>query len=412
MADLFQVERNEETRITTDYDELLRLVRESGMDYKWAKMFVKKLADDEKAYLASAETKKWALERGFYPGRVELYGLTEENYRNYIPDYSYFMLHPINHHFRKWLDKLTLKYVLNSNGCEKSMPEYYLYVENNGNYTYLMDLDDTVKKDKDFILNLLREKGILAIKPNSGTSGGRGFMKVEWRDGNILVNNEHIGMAEFEDIISNIGNNIVTEYCCQHEELARIWPDSECTLRLIMAKMPYENKWSEAKWHNIISLARFGSSVSGGASNMSAGGIGVGFDYETGKCKEFGLRFRRFSTDGNIFCYEHPDSHVKWKDLVLPNWEKVKCMVEDVCAHISSLDYLGLDIIITQNGMKICEINSHPAIDDDQIQCRPIFEDEDTKKFFEYHGLFDVDNSKFYEMYMASQKKTDILFIK
>ena len=402
MREVFHVE-NKTAKTRTDYDRLLELVRESGMDYRWSQMFVRKLADDERSYYADDKTKKWALERGFYPGRVELFGLNEENYRDYIPDYAYFMLHPLNHHFRKWLDKLTLKYVLNSNGCEKCMPEYYLYVENNGNYTYLMDLPSNIKKDEDFILNLLKEKKILAIKPNSGSSGGRGFMKVEWCDGAIRINNEPTDLDTFKEIISNIGNNIVTEYCGQHSVLANIWGASECTLRLIMVKMPYKNKWEDAKWHNIVSLARFGASVSGGASNMSAGGIGVGFDYETGQCKDFGLRFRRFSPDGDIYCYEHPDSKVAWKDLKLPNWEYVKEMIDKVCQQITSLDYLGLDVIITEDGMKICEINSHPAIDDDQIMCRPVFTDPDCVEFFKYHGLFEIDNKKLYEMYMASQ---------
>lgn len=403
MNELFCVD-NRNALTYTDYDRLLGLVREAGMDYKWAAMFIKKLADDEKQYLADDKTKKWALERGFYPGRVEMYRLTEDNYRYYMPDYSYFMLHPLNHHFRKWLDKLTLKYVLNSNGCERSMPEYYLYVENNGNYTYLMDTPNNVRKDKDFILNLLKEKGILAIKPNSGTSGGRGFMKIEWNDGNIKINNEVVSLDAYNEIIKNLGNNIVTEYCRQHSELSKIWSESECTLRVIMVKMPYDNIWDDAKWHNIVSLARFGSSLSGGASNMSAGGIGVGFDFETGKCKDFGLRFRRFSPDGNIFCYEHPDSNIKWDNFTLPNWSKTSEIINDVCQQISSLDYLGLDLIITENGAKICEINSHPAIDDDQIMCHPIFlGDEDASKFFEYHGLFKVDNSAFYEMYEKCQ---------
>ena len=402
--EVFSVSRNESNAVNTDYDKLLELVRESGMDYKWAAMFVKKLAHDEQQYDADDATKEWALKRGFYPGRVELYGLTEENYRYYMPDYAYFMLHPINHHFRKWLDKLTLKYVLNSSDSAPSMPEYYLYVENNGNYTYLMDLPKNTVKDKDFILNLLKEKGTLTIKPNSGTSGGKGFMKVEWKDNSIHINNEPTSYEEFEAIISKIGNNIVTEYCKQHSELAKIWPDSECTLRVTMVKMPYENIWDNARWHNIVSIARFGSSVSGGASNMSAGGIGVGFDFETGKFRDFGLRFRRFAEDGNIFCYEHPDSKVRWSDFTLPNWPEVKSMIEKVCQQVSSLDYMGLDIIITEDGVKICEINSHPAIDDDQIMCHPIFlNDEDAVDFFKHHGLFDVDNSKLYDMYMASQ---------
>ena len=92
----------------TNYEKLLALLQENNMDKKWSKMFVKKLADDEKAFVVDEKTKEWALKRGFYPGRVELYGLTEDNYKNYLPDYQYFMIHPINHHFRIWVnDKLS-----------------------------------------------------------------------------------------------------------------------------------------------------------------------------------------------------------------------------------------------------------------------------------------------------------------
>lgn len=145
------------------------------------------------------------MSKGFYPGRVELYGLTEDNYKDFLPDYNYFMIHPINHHFKIWInDKLSLKYTLNSNGCEDVMPEYYLYVENNGDYTYLMNVPESIKKDENFIFNLLKEKGTLAVKPNSGTSGGRGFMKLEYRDAEIYENNKKISMNEFEEIVSSL----------------------------------------------------------------------------------------------------------------------------------------------------------------------------------------------------------------
>ena len=66
----------------TNYEKLLEEVRALGMDYRWSRMFVKKLRDDEEAFDTVDEaSKKWALERGFYPGWIETYGLTEENYR-------------------------------------------------------------------------------------------------------------------------------------------------------------------------------------------------------------------------------------------------------------------------------------------------------------------------------------------
>ena len=389
----------------TDYNLLLNLLRENGMDSKWSKMFVKKLADDEKVFVADEKTKRWALQSGFYPGRVELYGLPEENHRDYLPDYSYFMIHPINHHFRIWInDKLSLKYVLNSNGCESSMPEYYLYVENNGDYTYLMNTPYSIKKDKHFVLNLLKEKGILAVKPNSGTSGGNGFMKMEWVDSAIHINNKPIDMLQFNTILDQLQNNIVTEYACQHSDLARIWPLSECTLRVIMVKLPHDNPYSESKWQCIVSFARFGSSVSGGASNLSSGGIGIGFSFETGQFNDFGIMYRRFSPDGRFICYEHPDTKAVWKDSKLPNWDYVKSMIEKVCQHISSLDYLGLDIIITPTGLKFCEINTHPAVDYEQVMCGPVLANENTRRFFENKGLGRVNNSDFFDMYLKSQK--------
>ena len=281
--------------MSVNYDKLLDEVRNLGMDYRWAKMFVKKLKDDENAFpVLNDDKKRWALEKGFYPGRIELYGLTEENYMDFVPDYQYFMLHPMNNHFLKWLDKTTLKYVLNSNGCEDIMPDYYVYVENEqcgGRFTYLMDCPNDIPKDKDFLWNLLKEKGILAMKPNSGTSGGLGFIKLELKDDGIYENNKPIDFARFEEIRDTMRNYIITEYCHQHHDLASIWPDSECTLRVIMCKDPSEDRFASTTWSCAVSYARFGTSVNGGASNLSSGGVGVGFDFETGRYKDFCIRY-------------------------------------------------------------------------------------------------------------------------
>jgi len=388
----------------TNYDKLLEEVRNLGMDYRWARMFVKKLRDDEQAFPTDEETKKWALERGFYPGRVELYGLTEDNYKQYVPDYQYFMLHPMNNHFLKWLDKTTLKYVLNSNGCECVMPDYYIYIENDGTYTYLMNCPSDIEKNEDFILNLLKAKGTLAMKPNSGTSGGLGFIKLEWKEDSIYENNQLIDMDRFVEIRDSMRNYIITEYCKQHHELAEIWPDSECTLRVIMTKIPKMDNYTPAKWACAVSYARFGTSINGGASNLSSGGVGVGFDFETGKYNNRCIRYKRFCPDGIWQLEKHPDTDAKWSELCLPNWDYVKEKIEDICQHISSLDYLGLDIIITEDGMKLCEINSHPAIDYEQIMCGPTLCKIDVEKSFRHKGIYNFDGKDFYNAYLKCQE--------
>ena len=390
--------------IMTNYDLLLEKVRELGMDYKWARMFVRKLKDDEASFEADEATRQWALQRGFYPGRVEMYGLTEENYRDFMPDYQYFMLHPLNNHFLKWLDKTTLKYVLNSGGCEDAMPKYYLYVENNDDYTYLMDSPAHIARDKDHIYNLLKEKGTLAIKPNSGTSGGLGFVKLELRGEQMYANNKPIDEAAYREMLTHLQNNIVTEYCFQHRELAEIWPDSECTLRIIMAKSPKKEHWDPAEWFCIVSYARFGAAISGGASNRSAGGVSVGFDFDTGEYNDVCLRTKSFCPDGKWRLECHPDTGATWTGKRLPNWPYVRAMIDRICQHISSLDYVGLDIIITDEGMKLCEINSHPAIDDEQIMNWPTLSKENARRFFDSKGFGKFDPMDFWRAYMESQQ--------
>lgn len=388
----------------TNYEVLLERIRKIGMDYKWAGMFVKKLRDDEKAFPATEQQKKWAMERGFFPGRIELYGLNEDNYGDYVPDFQYFMLHPMNNHFLKWLDKTTLKYVLNSNGCESAMPEYYVYVENDGSFTYLMDCPDDIRKDQNFLWNLLQAKGILAMKPNSGTSGGIGFIKLELHGNEVFENNRSIDRERVDVIRDSMRNYIITEYAHQHRELARIWPDSECTLRVIMCKNPKKDPYQQATWSNVVAFARFGAAISGGASNLSAGGVGIGFDFETGMFNKMGVRYRRFCEDGNWLIDGHPDTQVKWAGLSLPNWLQSKEMIYRVCDQVSSLDYLGLDIIITQDGIKLCEINSHPALDYSQVLSGAALKREKVKTFFQAKGLDRFDAGAFYQAYIDSQE--------
>ena len=74
-----------------------------------------------------------------------------------------------------------------------------------------------------------------------------------------------------------------------------------------------------------------------------------------------------------------------------------------ICQHISSLDYLGLDIIITEDGMKLCEINTHPALDYEQILCGPVLLKDNARKFFESKGINNYDCDKLWQAYLQCQ---------
>ena len=101
---------------------------------------------------------------------------------------------------------------------------------------------------------------------------------------------------------------------------------------------------------------------------------------------------------------KHPDTKAEWRTLSLPNWKIVKEKIDRLCQHISSLDYIGLDIIITEDGMKLCEINSHPALDYSQVLSGSALSKEKVRRFFGHKGLRKFDGKDFYKAYAESQE--------
>jgi hypothetical protein len=172
-----------------------------------------------------------------------------------------------------------------------------------------------------------------------------------------------------------------------------------------MVKMPNDNFFEEAKWNCISSFARFGTSMSGGTSNLSAGGIGVGFDFQTGQLNPRGSRYLQFCSDNQgRYCYEHPDTHVLWKNEVLPNWNYVKDTLIKVCSHYSRLSHLGFDVIITEKGFVLCEINSKPETLVSQMECFPLLLTQENKAYYKSKGLDKIVKSDFYSIYKNCQE--------
>lgn len=335
----------------------------------------------------SAEEKIWSVEKGFRPTRLIQYDLTEQNYKDYLSDVDYYRMHPLNNHFAFWInDKITLKYVLpekirlKSGETMRLMPYYYLYVENDGHYTYLMDSPEYIQKDKDYLVNLLKDKKVLAMKPSNG-AGGKGFIKAEYRVDQFYINEKMVDENELRSEFSDINGYLVSEYFYQHSQLRGVWPQSENTLRIVAVRN-YDDMYSGGKIDIISSYVRFGSVVSKGVCNMAAGGLNLSFNFETGKYGDFMNRHRMFCPDGNIRFLEHPDTHVSLSGQFLPNIEKVKASVYALCNHLSSLEYFGIDIIVGEHDVMICEVNTLPGLDSIQILDGPIWKSPNAAKFF------------------------------
>ena len=189
-----------------------------------------------------------------------------------------------------------------------------------------------------------------------------------------------LSIDEFIELKRSLRGYIVTEYCRQHKKLDKVWQDSECTLRIVVAK--FKDQFGGGKSKVLLSYARFGSSLSPSTSNLSQGGLGVTIDFETGILGDFFYRKKQFVQNGSIEYDNHPDTHVRLAGERLPNWDIVKKGIYDLADYLSPLEYFGFDIIITEEGFKICEINSFPNLDLEQIMFGPMLDNENAKIFF------------------------------
>lgn len=370
-------------------DVIEAYMRKIGMQKKWATAFRKKIVNDWNTCSLPVAEKLWAVEHGFLPSSIQLYGLNESNYKLYLSDFDYRRIHPINNHFAFWInDKITLKNIFaspiqsitNPDVYYNLMPEYYLYVENDGHFSYLMDSPLEIKKDEDYLLNLLRMKKILALKPSNG-GGGYGFVKLQYIDNKILWNNETIDEDELKQKQLSLNGYIVTEYLNQHTDFDCICDKSACTLRVLVVKNT-ENKFNGGDLEIVASYARFGTEVSGGACNMHAGAVAISYDSNHGNYGDFFFRYRGFAEGNKTRFAEHPDSKISLKGKKLPEYEKVKDVVLTACNYLSSLEYFGVDVVITNDEVKILEINSLPAMSTPQVLCGPMFENPAARQFF------------------------------
>lgn len=357
------------------------------IDYKRSVYLADMMIKDWNICDASADDKIWSIKKGFRPTRIIQYDLTDANCNDYLSDVDYYRMHPLNNHFAFWInDKITLKYVLPDYiilpGGEsmRLMPKYYLYIENDGHYSYLMDSPSNIANNSEYLVNLLKDKKVLAMKPSNG-AGGKGFIKAEYKEDQYYINGTALDKDNLRLEFSELNGYLVSDYFYQHSQLREVWPQSENTLRIVAVRN-FDDQYSGGTIDIISSYVRFGSVVSKGVCNMAAGGLNLSFDFETGKYGDFMNRHRMFCPDGNIRFLEHPDTHVSLTGKYLPNIEKVKAAVYALCNHLSSLEYFGIDIIVGEKDVMICEVNTLPGLDSIQILDGPIWKSPNAAKFF------------------------------
>lgn len=324
-----------------------------GIDRQfWYKWIIDVANDFRTNQRSTFGQKLWAYRRGFLSSRSRIYGLTEDNYKNYLSDLDYFRVQPINRWYSHWInDKLTVKYMLFP--FNQYMPRYYYHLGHNQTGRFvarLMDCPPGYGTTTADIIRLLQSEGSLAAKLVAGTRG-EGFNKISYRDSQYYLNHLPVSESEMLEFLDQLDRYLITEYLYPHQELSRIWAKSSNTLRVVVIND------DGSKPQIASSSMRFGTERSGHVDMMIAGGIGTVVDLKNGNFSR-----AKIMRDGELVdCLLHPDTKVPVEGT-LPFWPEIVTTVEAIGRYLPHIRFMAYDIIITESGFKIIEINSRPWV--------------------------------------------------
>lgn len=311
------------------------------------KAFLRALAEDLLYTKESIRAKFWAYRHSFFSDRIKLYGLTPDNYDRYLPDFLYYQLQPINGIFSIWLDdKLSLKYLLQP--FDQYLPEYY-YLLDRGHVIGLMDCP-LAGVDDESIARLLEMKKCLAAKLMTG-SRGKGFHKLTCHNDDYYVDDIRMNRTDMMTFLMGLSGYLITEYLTAHHALATVTGNRPCSLRIVLVNLGGKHTIAGA-------YMKLGTDASGYVDNISAGGIAVWVDIDSGSFS------RGFWYDGQRYVpvTKHPDSEQPVEGTV-PFWQDIRATILAIGDYVPQMRLMGFDIIISDEGFKIIEINSRPGLD-------------------------------------------------
>ena len=337
------------------YEYFYRLAREKGVvPFRYARI-AEEYTDDFFADTGvPREEKEWYYQRGIPTFKTGWYGLTKENYNDYISDFDFYS--PKNYlkkpQLIKWFDyKLTTYYVLSC--FREYMPRHYFFIESGE----LVPMDAALERHGrlEDVLALL-QNGPIALKSCTG-GHGKGFYKIEVRNGEYRINNKTADREEIRALLASLDDYILTEYGIPHRVFRQACgEESFAVLRTVSVFDKEDGPQITAI------LARLGSSASGLVTDYD-GCINCGVDLETGRI--FQPIMRTGDAEGIIRRTPsrfHPDTGVDLETLVVPHFRELNDMVKRISAHLTMTPYLVMDIIPTDEGFEILEINSHGQV--------------------------------------------------
>lgn len=288
------------------------------------------------------------LGKGFSLEEMVLYGLNRENYSKYLPNSIRYRI-TLNTNNGYWP-------ILHDKMLFYSFVKEHLPTPRLLGHVFLGKLTSI---SKDFSeSSFCQENKKFVLKPLQGGKG-QGIFFIENQSGQLFVNGQNFNIDKLQKLLPELHKYGIFEYMYQHRSISDIYPASVNTIRLVTLQ-----DLNTKKPYIFGAVLRIGWEESKPFDNFSQGGLVAWIDLESGKISSW----KRKNNNGEIEeGDEHPNTGFKLSGFTIPHWELIKEQIINYLEKHPFLNYIGWDIMITNEGFSIIEGNHNPDLDLIQI---------------------------------------------
>ena len=311
--------------------------------------------------------------QGFLSRSWRWYSLDRNDPRQYLSDYVRFIRTPfINGRYSVVLDDKLLFYEVLSRH-RGLLPARYCLLGHRG--VQNLSVDRAVRSVED-VLRLLDDVGRLVLKPVGG-GGGVGVHVLDSRDG-YRDNGRPVSRQVIAGLLSTPRGHLVTEFVRQHPFSAEFLPTSANSIRIL-------TMWDYDAGRPFVAVAvhRFASRMGELVDNFGRGGISVAIDPEAGVLGRGVLPQADWSPAWHD---RHPATGCQFVGKPIAGWTWARDRILGLAAELPYIPYIGWDVVLTEDGLRVIEANNYSSMDLLQIH-KPLLGDARVARFYRAHGV-------------------------
>jgi hypothetical protein len=237
-----------------------------------------------------------------------------------------------------------------------------------------------------WLIETLPAGGKAVVKPVRGHKG-RGVFFIERTAAGVTVNGEPCAAKELPAHFPLRRDLVLTEFVEQAAYARTLYAPTSNSIRVLTA-------WDILRGEPFVVAAaqRIGTRRSFPVDNWleGLGGLCAEVDMNTGKLSAAATIENRRRVAWHD---RHPESGAPIAGVAVPGWTTIRRALRRGAARLPFAPLLGWDILVTEKGFCVLELNGPPGLAVHQVH-RPLLDDERLRRFYSAYGILSVGDAK------------------